>query len=424
MPPAKRSIGGAGGYRGRLGLLGHLGPGLVTGASDDDPSGIGTYSQVGAQFRFTMLWTAPAALPLAAAVEELAGRIGLCSGRGLAAEIKQHLPRPFIYMAAALVIAANIFNVGADLGSMAAALHLLVPIPAAAMVVGVGVLILLLEVLIPYRQYSKVLRLTTLALLAYIGVLVVVKVDWGAVLNELVVPHLTWDKAYLGGLIAIFGTTISPYLMFWQASEEVEENEGPDPHRRPTTQQVRGMRLDVITGMAAAVIVMFAIIVATSTTLGAKGITDINSAEDAAEALRPIAGSFASLLFTLGIVGTGSLAVPVLAGSTGYALAETLSWNEGLSKSVRDARGFYAIIAVAMLVGIGLNFIGINPIKALVYAAVLNGLAAPPLMVMMMVVGNKKEALGTHRSGWLSNALVGVSILVMAGLPVAYLLVR
>jgi len=400
----------------------HLGPGLITGAADDDPSGIGTYSQIGAQFGLGMVWTVLFTLPLAAAVEELAGRLGLCGGRGLATLIKQQLPRPVLYGAAALVAGANIFNIGADLGSMAAAVHLVVPIPVIPLLVGIAAALLVTEVLIAYHRYARVLRFTTLALLSYIAVLFSVHVQWGAVARSLVLPSLSWDPAYLAALVAVFGTTISPYLMFWQASEEVEELlDQRSSGTVRTEQQVRGMRVDVIAGMTSAVVVMFAIIVATASTLHQHGITDVSTADAAARALAPIAGHFAGLLFAIGIVGTGALAIPVLAGSTGYALAETFSWQEGLSLRFKQAQGFYVIIGIAMLVGVGLNFVGINPIKALVYSAILNGLAAPPLILLMLILANKNGLLGRWGSRWLSNLMVGLALLVMTGLPIAYL---
>lgn len=408
--------------RRRLWFLAHLGPGLITGAADDDPSGIGTYSQIGAQFGLGMLWTTVVSLPLAAAVEELAGRLGLCGRKGLATLIKQNLPAPALYISATLVAGANIFNIGADLGSMAAALHLVVPLPVVALLITASGLLLAVEVFLSYHRYARILRYTTLVLLSYIAVLAVVHVSWGAVVRNLI-PQLRWEPAYLAALIAVFGTTISPYLMYWQASEEVEEalDKNHVAHQE-TRGAVRGMRIDVAAGMTAAVIVMFSIIVSTATTLNLNGITDVGTADEAAQALRPIAGDLAGLLFALGIIGTGALAIPVLAASTGYALAETFGWHEGLSLTLRRGRAFYMIIAGSMLIGVALNFLGINPIKALVYSAILNGLAAPALILFMLILGNRRTVIGRWRSRWLSNVLVGTALVVMTGLPIAYLI--
>lgn len=399
--------------RGRHRVLGALGPGLITGAADDDPSGIGTYSQMGAQFGLGMLWTVPISIPLAAAVEELAARIGLASGRGLATEIKQNFPAPVLYAATLLVAAANIFNIGADLGAMDASLRLVIAIPYVPLLITIAVVLLVLEVFVKYHHYARLLRFLTVSLLAYIVVLAVVHVDWPAVARNLVIPNIKLTKDYATAVIAIFGTTISPYLMFWQCSEEVEETE----ELKGAAKRVRGriglMRVDVIVGMTAAVFIMFAIMVATASTLGAHGITNIGTADQAAQALRPLAGNLAGTLFAIGIVGTGALAVPVLAGSTAYAVSETLGWHEGLSRHFKEARGFFLVIVGAMLIGLALNFVGINPIKALVYSAFFNGITAPPLILLMLILANKKKAMGRYRSGWVSNLIVGAALLVM-----------
>ncbi len=368
-----------------------------------------------------MLWTVPLALPLTAAVEELAGRLGLAGRKGLASLIKENFPRPVLYGVSLLLAAANTFNVGADLGSMAAAARLVVPIPFLALLIGITALLLVLEIVVPYHQYARLLRFLTLSLLAYVAVLAVVRVDWQAVVANLVVPHLRPQREYVVGLVAVFGTTISPYLMFWQSSEEVEET-AERRERWVTRTAVVGMRVDILAGMVAAVVVMFAIMVACAFTLGAQGVRDIGTADQAAQALEPIAGGFAGLLFAMGILGTGALAVPVLAGATAYALAETFGWNEGLSKQFRQARGFYSVIIASMLVGLGMNLIGIQPIRALLYAAILNGLVAPPVILLMLILGNRERAVHRHRSGWVSNLLVGLACLLMTSLPVAALL--
>ena len=286
------------------------------------------------------------------------------------------------------------------------------------------VAMLALEIAVPYRRYSRVLRWLTLSLAAYVGVLFFIHVHWSEVLRATFVPSASMDRAELAAIIAILGTTISPYLFFWQASEEIEEEEelGAKPGSLLDRRHVQAMRGDVAAGMASAVIVMFAIMVASASTLHAARITNVHTAAEAARALAPVAGRFASLLFTLGIVGTGVLAVPVLAGSTAYALADAFGWKEGLGKTFRQARGFYSVIVGAMVVGLAMDFGGIDPIHGLYLAAILNGLAAPPLILLMLLLGNDRRTMGRWRSGWLSNAIVGLALLAMVGAPVAYLL--
>jgi NRAMP (natural resistance-associated macrophage protein)-like metal ion transporter len=416
--PNRRRIRGHGYFK-------RLGPGLITGAADDDPSGIGTYSQVGASLRFDLLWTTVLSLPLAAAVLEVSARLGLTTGRGLAALVRERFPRPVLYFVVFLVAGANTFNIGADLGSMAASLRLLVPFPQIVGIVGFAVVMTVLQIAVPYHRYAQVLRWLAFSLVAYIGVLAAVRVPWGDVAHATFLPSLNGDREHLAALIAIFGTTISPYLFFWQCAEEVEEiDEGDDDDEgdgEVTVDQLRAMRVDVVSGITAGVFVMFAIVVSAAVTLGAHGVTNIQTADQAAQALEPIAGRFAGLLFTLGIVGTGLLAVPVLAGSTAYALSEAFHWNQGLSRSLREAPGFYAVLVAAMVIGIALNFTGINPIKALVLSAVLNGLAAPPILVLMLVLA-RSDAVGEHRSGRLSTALVMAATVIMTVLPAWYLL--
>lgn len=400
---------------------------MVTGAADDDPSGIGTYSQVGAAFGFGLLWTAIVTLPLAAAVQETAARLGITTGQGLATSIKRRYPPWVLYVAVALVTTANVFNIGADLGSMASSIRLLVPAPFAVVIVAVTGAMVGLEIAISYRRYARVLRWLTASLVAYVAVLFVIKVDWGHVLHSTIVPAFTWSRAELAAIIAILGTTISPYLFFWQASEEVEEAEiegTPPPTRSEPVNDhhVAAMRGDVVAGMGSAVIVMFAIMVASATALHEQGITTVRTAQQAASALKPVAGSFASLLFTLGIVGTGALAVPVLAGSAAYALAEAFGWHEGLSKTFRQARGFYLVIVAAMAIGLAMDFGGLDPIRGLYFAAILNGLAAPPLILLMMLLANDERTVGRWLSGAWSNALVGLAFVAMVAAPVAYLL--
>jgi NRAMP (natural resistance-associated macrophage protein)-like metal ion transporter len=408
-----------------FGYSSRLGPAIVTGAADDDPSGIGTYSQVGAAFGFGLLWTTIVTLPLSAAVQECAARIGLTTGGGFAAAIGKRFSRPVVLGAVALVAIANVFNIGADLASMSAATRLLVPIPAWLVLIVMTAVLVTLEIRVSYPRYAKVLRWLTLSLLAYVGVLFVVDVDWSQVLRATFLPSLHLDRPELAALIAIFGTTISPYLFFWQASEEVEEEEAsgmkPGPHTRIGRGHVRAMRGDVVAGMGAAVLVMFSIMVASATALHQGGVTTIETADQAAQALRPVAGDLASLLFTLGIVGTGALAIPVLAGSTAYALSEGFGWHEGLSRSFRQARGFYVVIAIATLIGLALDLLGLDPIRSLYLAAILNGLAAPPLILLLLLLGNDRHTVGHWRSGPWSNLLVGAALVVMTAAPIVYL---
>jgi Mn2+/Fe2+ NRAMP family transporter len=398
------------------GYFKRLGPGIVTGAADDDPSGIGTYAQVGAAFGPGLLWTTLATLPLAVAVQEATARLGLVTGKGLAALLRQRFPRPVLLGAVALVAAANTFNIGADIASMAAAARLLAPVPQTLAAVGFALVMLVLEVTVPYHRYARVLRWLALSLLAYVGVLAVVHVDWAAVLAHTLVPHLPSDRVGVAALLAVFGTTISPYLFFWQAAEEVEEQaERAGPGDR---DQLAAMRGDVVAGMTSGVAVMFAVMTTAAVTLGAHGAVQVDTAQQAAQALRPLAGGLAGLLFAAGIVGTGLLAVPVLAGSTAYAVAEAIGWREGLRRRVRQARAFYAVLAASILLGVAMDFTGVSPIRALYLAAILNGVAAPPLLALIVLLARSRDVLGQHRSGPLSQLLVGGTAVIMAALSV------
>jgi NRAMP (natural resistance-associated macrophage protein)-like metal ion transporter len=405
--------------RGRLhgfGYFRRLGPGFVTGAADDDPAGIGTYSQVGAAFRYDLLWTALISLPLASAVQETAARLGLASGRGLMALIRARFARPVLWFAAALVVGANAFNIGADLGSMAEAFRLLIPLPFALLVISMAGVILLLEVFVSYERYSLILRWLALSIFAYVVELLFVSVSWSDVAAGLI-PSFQPTLASVEALVAIFGTTISPYLFVWQAGEEVEERKAHHI-RRVDASQLRRMRIDVVSGMSAGVLVMFAIMVSAASTLGAHGLDDVQTAAEAARALEPIAGRFASLLFAVGIVGTGLLAIPTLAGSAAYAMAETFGWREGLGRKPKEAPAFYGVIGGAILIGLSIDFLGIDPIRALYVSAILNGLAAPPLILLMLILANAEAR--RHRSGWLSNALMVTALLVMTASAIAY----
>jgi NRAMP (natural resistance-associated macrophage protein)-like metal ion transporter len=410
----------------RQGYFNRLGPGIVTGAADDDPSGIGTYSQAGAQAGYGFLWSALWLLPLAFATQEACARLALVTGKGLAAIIRATLPRWVLVVAVLLVSLANTVNIAADLGSMAAALRLLVPIDQVVGVVGFAVVMAFIEIVVPYHRYAKVLRWLCLSLAAYVLVLFVAKVDWQAVVWQTVVPHLDFKKSSLELLIALAGTTISPYLFFWQAAEEVEERNEPDDTGNASNYEVAqthiaAMRGDVFSGMLTGVFIMFAIMATSAATLNATGILNINSAEDAAAALRPIAGDFAGVLFLLGILGVGLLAVPVLAGSTAYALSETFGWRASLELKPWRARAFYAVIVASVGIAVLLNLIGIEPMRFLVLAAVLNGLSAPILMAIVWYLARNKKLLGRWASPLWSQILLAVATLAMTALPILWL---
>lgn len=403
------------------GYFKRLGPGIVTGAADDDPSGIGTYSQVGAAQGLSLLWMAPFLLPLAVGVQESTARLGLVTGKGLGTLIRERFPRWVLVGAVILVASANTLNIAADLASMGAALHLLVPVPTALGVVVLAGGMAVAEVVVQYHRYSRVLRWFALSLVAYVLVLGVVKVDWSIVLARTFVPRFTLDATNLIALTAIAGTTISPYLFFWQASEEVEERQdgGPAPVDRA---HLIAMRVDVWTGMFSGVGAMFAIMCTAAVTLGASGSVSIGTAEQAAQALEPLAGSFAKVIFALGIVGLGLLAVPVLAGSTAYAIAEAFHWHEGLSRRLRDAPGFYGVIVGSMVVGLGLVGVGLDPIRALYLAAFFNGVTAPPLILLIALLAHSEGLLGEFRSGRASLVATAVAGIAMTVFPLAALL--
>jgi Mn2+/Fe2+ NRAMP family transporter len=410
----------------RISLRGHgyfkrLGPGIVTGAADDDPSGIATYSQVGAAQGLSLLWMAPLLLPLAVGVQESTARVGLVTGKGLGTLIREQFPRWVLIGAVLLVAMANTLNVAADLASMGAALRLLVPVPSGIGVVVFAVTMGVAEVLVPYHRYSRVLRWLALSLVAYVLVLAVVHVDWSAVVARTFVPRFRFDATNMIALTAVAGTTISPYLFFWQCSEEVEErgDGAATPIDRP---HLVAMRVDVWTGMLSGVAAMFAIMCTAAVTIGASGSINIGTAEQAAKALEPLAGSFAKVLFATGIVGLGLLAVPVLAGATAYAVAEAFHWHEGLSSRLRDAPGFYGVIVASMAIGLGLVGFGVNPIRALYFAAIFNGLTAPPLILLIVLLARSQRVLGEFRSGWASLIATSAAGLVMTAFPILALL--
>jgi len=403
----------------RHGLLGLIGPGLITGASDDDPSGIATYSQVGSQFGLGMLWTMVFSYPLMASIQEISARVGRVTGHGLAESLRRHFPKGVLHAAIALLLLANTINIGADIGAMGAALHLLAGGPVQLFVLGFGLLCLGLQIFIPYRSYVPYLKWLCLGLFTYVGILFVVRIPWMAVLHATLLPHIAFTKASLTAIVAILGTTISPYLFFWQASEEVEEQrldpteeallKAPEQGRR----QLGELRTGTWLGMAFSNVVAFFIILTAAVVLNANGIKDIQTSSQAAEALRPVAGRFAFLLFSLGIIGTGLLAVPVLAGSSAYALGEARGWPVGLERTPLAARGFYAVIAVSTLVGVGLNVVHLDPVRALFWSAVVNGVVAAPLMVVIMLLAGRKDVMGEFTLprrlkllGWCATAVM------------------
>jgi Mn2+/Fe2+ NRAMP family transporter len=405
-------------------LLQVLGPGLITGASDDDPSGIATYSQAGAQFGYDTAWLLLFSWPLMCAIQEISARIGRVSGRGIAGNLALHYPRPVLLGIVSLLMVANTINLGADLGAMAAALKLVVGGPQLLYVALFGVLSALLQVFVKYARYVFFLKWLTLALFAYVGVALVVHIPWPAVALRLVSPHITWNADYLTLVVAVLGTTISPYLFFWQAEEEVEEvkqRDGAKPLKRAPRQaepEFRRIRIDTYIGMALSNVVALFIILTCAATLAAHGVKDIQTSAQAAEALRPIAGPAVFVVFALGIVGTGLLAVPVLAGSAAYALGEALGWHVGLARRFERAREFYLTIAAAVVVGAVLNFTPIDPIKALFWSAVINGIVAVPVMVMMMLLASRPKVMGRFILPWPLKAVGWVSTAAMAAAAV------
>lgn len=387
-----------------------LGPGFVTGASDDDPSGIGTYSQTGAQFGYNQLWTALFSFPFMTIMQEMCGRIGMVTGKGLASIVRHHYSKKVLFVSVALLFVANTVNVGADLGAMAASGQLLLGIPFFVWLIVLTTVSIVLQVHVPYPTYAKFLKYLALSLFAYIIVAFVVKQPWQQIAIKTIIPSVSFSKEYLFNIVAILGTTISPYLFFWEADQEAEEDYAQHRVRtygkgnpKVTSSDIRMMRWDTFIGMLFSNLVMFFIIVTSASTLGANGITHIATADQAASALRPLAGDFAYLLFAVGIIGTGLLAIPVLAGSAGYALSEAAGWKAGLNYKFKQAHAFYFVIIVSTVLGALLNFMGVPPFKMLYYTAILNGLVAPPMMIILMSISNNKKILGEHTNGWFSN---------------------
>jgi len=402
-----------------------LGPGLITGAADDDPSGISTYSVTGASFGYMPLWTALFSFPMMTAVQLMCARLGLVTGRGLAGVVRRYYPRWVLWSACALLIVANLFNIGADLGGMAEVTEMMTGIKSYYWTPLFTILIISLLFFSSYRHIARIFKWLTMVLFAYIAAAFLARPDWHAVLSATFVPHVEWSSAFLATFVGILGTTISPYLFFWQASQEVENDraEGKRTVKQregATLKELRVVRTDVFTGMFFSNLVMYFIILTTAATLHAHGQTNIQTAREAAEALRPVAGSGAYLLFTLGLIGTGMLGVPVLAGSAAYAVAEAAAWRGTLEDRPLLSRKFYALIAVAMLLGLALNYVNFNAVKMLFYSAVLNGMLAPPLIVLVALLTSKSKIMGSRVSsrplryfGWATAAIMTAAVVGM-----------
>lgn len=409
--------------------LGRLGPGLITGAADDDPSGIATYSQAGAQFGLNMLWPMFFTYPLMVAVQAISARVGRVTGQGLAYNLKQVFPKWVVTLLVAALFVANTINIGADISAMGASAQLLAGRRQMLFTIAFALLSLLLQVLVPYHRYVRVLKWLTLVLLAYVAIAFTVKLDWASVLHHLFLPKLYGTSDWTTVLVAVFGTTISPYLFFWQSSEEVEIMEAKD--KPPLTDapptaarhELHRMGLDTIVGVGVSNVIAAFIILTTSVTLNAHGVTDVQTSAQAAEALRPIVGPWAFVIFSLGVIGTGLLAVPVLAGSTAYAAAEAFNWDKGLERPFSQARAFYAVIIVSMLVAIGVLFSPLDPIKALFWSAVLNGITAVPILAAMMLVASRRDEMGVFVAtrtqlvlGWITTAVMACASVAMFAL--------
>jgi NRAMP (natural resistance-associated macrophage protein)-like metal ion transporter len=408
-------------------ILKSLGPGFITGASDDDPSGIATYAQTGAIFGYAQLWLALFAFPFMTVIQEMCGRIGMVTGKGLAGVIRKHYSHKLLYSAMGFLMIANTINIGADLGAMASAVQLVIGGRFIVILLLITVFTLVLEVFVTYDVYARILKYFALTLLAYIITAFVVKGDWKTAGLSMIMPHISFDRDYIINIVAILGTTISPYLFFWQAGEEVEEEVSKGKIvamgkgvPKVTKREIFSMRIDTAIGMFFSQIVMFFIIFTTAATLSAHGVKNIQSATQAAEALRPLAGNAAYLLFGLGIVGTGLLAVPVLAGSASYALSETFGWKEGLYRRFSQAHGFYGVITVATVVGLIVNFLPVSPFQMLYYTAVLNGVMAPPLMIVIMLISNNQKIMGKHTNskssniiGWIVTGVMSAAAIIL-----------
>lgn len=408
------------------GLFAALGPGLITGASDDDPSGIATYSQVGAQFGFATCWVMLFTFPLMAAIQEISARIGRVTGQGIAGNIRAHYSPALLRVIVLLLLVANIINLGADLGAMGDALHLLIGGPDRVYVIAFAIFCAALETFSRYDRYVALLKYSSAVLLAYVATALVADTPWRLVARDTLIPTFHFDTDYVVAIVAVLGTTITPYCFFWQSSQEAED-ERIDPNAQPLLQapeqagpQFGRIRLDTYLGMGYSNLISLFIIITTAATLNAHGITNIQTSSQAAEALRPIAGPFAFVVFAAGIIGIGLLAIPVLAGSCAYALGEALDWPTGLSRQPLDARAFYGTIVVATGLGLGMNFIGLDPVKALFWAAVINGVVAVPLMIVMMIMASAPKVMGAFVlplglwvMGWLCTAVMALAVTIM-----------
>jgi NRAMP (natural resistance-associated macrophage protein)-like metal ion transporter len=407
-----------------------LGPGLITGAADDDPSGIATYSQAGAQFGFNMLWTVLFTYPLMVGIQMVSARLGYITGNGLAANVKAVFPRPVLYGIVGLLLIANTINIAADIAAMGEALRLLIGGSAHLYSVCFGVLCLVLQVYLRYETYVRYLKWLTLALLSYVAVIFTIHIHWGTVISEMLLPRLALDHNTITMIVAVFGTTISPYLFFWQAAQEMEDlrtvharNGGTStlPHSADVARrQMRRIRWDTYVGMGFSNLIAFFIILSTAATLHVSGIVDIQTSAQAAEALRPLGGAVAFLLFSLGIIGTGLLAVPVLAGSAAYAVSESFDWQAGMDRKLPEALGFYGIIGIATIGGVALTFTHLDPVRALVWSAEINGIIAVPIMAIMMLLASRQDVMGhfvirprLRSLGWAATGVMAVTVIAM-----------
>ena len=417
-------------------FLSVLGPGLTTGAADDDPSGIATYSQTGAQFGYGQLWTALYMLPFMMGIQEACARIGMVTGKGIAAIVKENYSRKVLYSVVGIVVVANVINIGADIGAMAAAARLIIPLPLVVWTLLFTASILFLEIFTSYKVYARILKWLALSLLAYPITVFIVQMPWLTVLKATFIPHIEFSFAFFFIITGVLGTTISPYMFFWETSQEVEEVKEKKWLKNGLPKiskgKIHAMRLDNNAGMIISEITTWSILVVAATVLHTSGVTDIKNAADAAKALEPLVHSFphagylSKLIFSIGIIGLGFLAVPVLSGSAAYAVSEAANWESGLNLKLKKAHGFYGVITIATLIGLIINFIGINPVKALVYAAVLNGIAAVPLIFFIIKISASNKIMGTYKSGLLSKIILWTTFFAMASAVIAmfYMMVK
>jgi NRAMP (natural resistance-associated macrophage protein)-like metal ion transporter len=414
-------------------ILSAIGPGITTGAADDDPSGIATYSQTGAQFGYGQLWTALYMLPFMMAVQEACARIGMVTGKGIAAIVKQNYNRKLLYAVVTLVVIANVMNIGADIGAMAAAAKLILPLPFAVWTLLFTASILILEIFTTYKVYARILKWLALSLLAYPVTVFIVRMPWLTVLKATFIPHIEFNFAFLFIITGVLGTTISPYMFFWETSQEVEEVKQKRWFRNGVPQiragNIRMMRIDNNLGMIISEITTWSILVVAGTVLHNSGVTDLKTSADAAKALEPLVKSFphagylSKLIFSIGIIGLGFLAVPILSGSAAYAVSEAVNWKSGLNLKLKRAHGFYGIITIATLFGLIINFVGISPVKALIYTAVLNGVASVPLVFLIIKISSSYKIMGKYKSGLLSKIFLWITFLAMGAAAVATFLI-